>query len=253
MCGRYMRVRERAARAVLGPRRRGDGGRLPRQPALLRAHARLGAAPSRVHAAGDRAHRRADGAALYVGAERASCRCRTPASWSAPRRPSPDISFTAMEERQRAVVDVLLADPAVATVLELDRRRLSGWSSMNRGWMTLSLKPLAERGDFVRSGDRPAARAVGQGRRRADLPVLGAGFARRRTPGRLAIPVRHDHAEPRRAALLGAGAGGSAEGHAGHRRCQLRPGPRRAAGERGDRPRCRGAARASGPPTSTTR
>ena len=49
---------------------RGDGSRLPRQPALLRAHARLGAAAPRVHAAGDRAHRRADGAALHVGAER---------------------------------------------------------------------------------------------------------------------------------------------------------------------------------------
>ncbi len=29
---------------------------------------------------------------------------------------SPDVSFQAMEERQRAVVDVVLADPAVASV-----------------------------------------------------------------------------------------------------------------------------------------
>ena len=58
---------------------------------------------------------------------------------------SPDISFTAMEDRQRAVVDVLLADPAVETVSSWIGVG-SGWSSMNRGWLTLSLKPLAERG-----------------------------------------------------------------------------------------------------------
>jgi multidrug efflux pump len=57
---------------------------------------------------------------------------------------SPDISFTAMEDRQRAVVDVLLADPAIATVSSWIGVG-SGWSSMNRGWMTVSLKPLAER------------------------------------------------------------------------------------------------------------
>ena len=72
---------------------------------------------------------------------------------------SPDISFTAMEDRQRAVVDVLLADPAVATVSSWIGVG-SGWSSMNRGWLTLSLKPLAERRHLIRSGDRAPARAV---------------------------------------------------------------------------------------------
>jgi multidrug efflux pump len=57
---------------------------------------------------------------------------------------SPDISFTAMEARQKAAVDVVLADPAVATVATWVGVG-SGWSSMNRGWMTVSLKPLAER------------------------------------------------------------------------------------------------------------
>ncbi|HUB16566.1 MAG TPA: efflux RND transporter permease subunit [Acetobacteraceae bacterium] len=57
---------------------------------------------------------------------------------------SPDISFGAMEQRQRAAVDVILADPAVdevATWIGVG----SGWSSMNRGWLNVSLKPLAER------------------------------------------------------------------------------------------------------------
>jgi multidrug efflux pump len=57
---------------------------------------------------------------------------------------SPDISFTAMKDRQRTVVDVLLADPAVATASSWIGVG-SGWSSMNRGWMTIGLKPFAQR------------------------------------------------------------------------------------------------------------
>jgi len=51
---------------------------------------------------------------------------------------SPDISFTAMEERQRAAMDVVLRDPAWVGVGV-------GWASMNRGWFNISLKPLSER------------------------------------------------------------------------------------------------------------
>ncbi len=57
---------------------------------------------------------------------------------------SPDISFDAMTERQRRVVDVILADPAVATVGSTIGIT-SGWSSINRGQLTVNLKPLAER------------------------------------------------------------------------------------------------------------
>ncbi|MEO9189217.1 MAG: efflux RND transporter permease subunit [Acetobacteraceae bacterium] len=58
---------------------------------------------------------------------------------------SPDVSFAAMEARQRAVVDVLLADPAVEAVSSRVGVN-SGWSSLNRGFVSISLKPLAERG-----------------------------------------------------------------------------------------------------------
>ena len=58
---------------------------------------------------------------------------------------SPDISFQGIEERQRAVVDVLLADPAVASVGS-NVGVSTGWSSINRGQLTVSLKPLSERG-----------------------------------------------------------------------------------------------------------
>jgi hydrophobe/amphiphile efflux-1 (HAE1) family protein len=58
---------------------------------------------------------------------------------------SPDVSFQAMEDRQRAVVDAVLADPAVASVGSTVGVS-SGWSSINRGNLTVSLKPESERG-----------------------------------------------------------------------------------------------------------
>ncbi|MEO8715347.1 MAG: efflux RND transporter permease subunit [Acetobacteraceae bacterium] len=58
---------------------------------------------------------------------------------------SPDVSFAAMEARQKAVVDVVLADPAVEAVSSRVGVN-SGWASLNRGFISISLKPLAERG-----------------------------------------------------------------------------------------------------------
>jgi multidrug efflux pump len=57
----------------------------------------------------------------------------------------PEISFAAMAERQRAVVDIVLADPAVEAVGSTIGVT-TGWSSLNRGQLTIGLKPLAERG-----------------------------------------------------------------------------------------------------------
>ncbi len=57
---------------------------------------------------------------------------------------SPDISFQAMAERQREVVDVLLTDPAVESVGS-NIGVTTGWSSLNRGRLSISLKPLVER------------------------------------------------------------------------------------------------------------
>jgi multidrug efflux pump len=56
----------------------------------------------------------------------------------------PGISFQAMTERQKAAVAVVLADPAVAGVGSWIGVS-AGWNSMNRGWIDVSLKPLAER------------------------------------------------------------------------------------------------------------
>ena len=56
----------------------------------------------------------------------------------------PSISFAAMQERQRAAVEIIAADPAVAGVGSTVGVT-SGWASLNRGQLTVSLKPLAER------------------------------------------------------------------------------------------------------------
>ena len=58
---------------------------------------------------------------------------------------SPDVSFEAMAARQKRVVDVLLADPAIESVGSTIGIT-SGWSSINRGQLTIALKPVAERG-----------------------------------------------------------------------------------------------------------
>ena len=57
----------------------------------------------------------------------------------------PSISFAAMQERQRQAVAIISADPAVAGVGSTVGVT-SGWASLNRGQMTVSLKPLRERG-----------------------------------------------------------------------------------------------------------
>jgi multidrug efflux pump subunit AcrB len=56
----------------------------------------------------------------------------------------PNVSFQTMEDRQRQVVDVLLADPAIDTVASTVGVS-SGWASLNRGGLTISLKPLRQR------------------------------------------------------------------------------------------------------------
>ena len=57
----------------------------------------------------------------------------------------PSISFAAMQERQKKVVDVLLQDPAISGIGST-LGVTSGWASQNRGQLTIGLKPAQERG-----------------------------------------------------------------------------------------------------------
>ncbi|HWK46559.1 MAG TPA: efflux RND transporter permease subunit [Stellaceae bacterium] len=52
-----------------------------------------------------------------------------------------DISFDAMSAKQQAVVDILMADPAVESVYSW----ISASYNLNNGYLTINLKPLAER------------------------------------------------------------------------------------------------------------
>ncbi len=73
---------------------------------------------------------------------------------------SPDISFKAMLEMQQKVTEIVLADPAVASVGSSVGG--SAWSgSVNRGRVFISLKPLAERGGLS------SARVIDRIRRKA--------------------------------------------------------------------------------------
>jgi multidrug efflux pump len=75
----------------------------------------------------------------------------------------PSISFTAMSERQHRVVDTLLADPAVAGVGS-SVGVSTGWSALNRGGLTVSLKPVSERhvsSEQVITRLRPKLAAIG--------------------------------------------------------------------------------------------
>ena len=75
----------------------------------------------------------------------------------------PDISFAAMAARQRAVVDIIRKDPAVAGIGSVIGVA-SGWSSLNRGQLTIGLKPIGERkvsSEAVIARLRPQLQAVG--------------------------------------------------------------------------------------------
>jgi multidrug efflux pump len=56
----------------------------------------------------------------------------------------PEISFAAMAERQRRVIEIIQRDPAVAQIGS-NIGVTSGWASLNRGQLVIGLKPVSER------------------------------------------------------------------------------------------------------------
>jgi multidrug efflux pump len=76
---------------------------------------------------------------------------------------NPDVSFAAMRERQRAVVDVLMHDPAVSAVASTVGVT-SGWAAPNRVALTVALKPPGERhlsSEDIIARVRPALKEIG--------------------------------------------------------------------------------------------
>ena len=56
-----------------------------------------------------------------------------------------DVSYQTMTVRQRQVVDVLLTDPAIASISS-NVGVGAGWDTVNRGWVSIGLKPRNQRG-----------------------------------------------------------------------------------------------------------
>ena len=152
-------------------------------------------------------------------------------------RASPDISYKAMVDMQLKALDIILADPAVAGVGSSVGG--SAWSaSVNQGRMFVSLKPLARtRQHSDQPGDRPPAPAVRAHSRHRGVDVPGAGRARRRALGPLAVSVHAVELRSRRAAEMGAARGRAGEDRAGRGRCLDRPRAGRLPAQRRDRPR----------------
>src|SRR5215216_4570696 len=84
---------------------------------------------------------------------------------------APDISFKAMTELQQKVAEIVMSDPAVASVGSSVGG--SAWSgSVNRGRLFISLKPLAERGGLS------SARVVDRMRQKvSNVPGIGLWMA----------------------------------------------------------------------------
>ena len=162
-------------------------------------------------------------------------------------RAAPDISYKAMVDMQLKALDIILADPAVAGVGSSVGG--SAWSaSVNQGRMFVSLKPLAERDNIPTAArDRPAAPEIRAHSRHRGVDVPGAGRARRRPLGPLAVPVHAVELRSRRAAEMGAARGRAGEDRAGRGRRVDRPRAGRLPAQRLDRPAGRRAARRAHP------
>ena len=148
---------------------------------------------------------------------------------------APGVSFEAMSRLQKAAVNVVLADPAVATVSSNIGVNV-GFDTQNRGTIEVALKPLSQAGwrarrhrqvaSETRCHRRPAHRHVCRGR----IFAAAAGRAGRNTSSMCWTAISTNCAP---------GPPGWKPGYRiwrGLYRRELGPGPRRAAGQGGDRP-----------------
>ncbi len=185
------------------------------------------------------AHARADGGALHRRSRRASSRCRTPARSRASRRRRRSISFAAMAERQQALAQVVLEDPAVESLssfIGVDGTN----ATLNSGRMLINLKPRGERDASAIDVIRRLQPKLAEGRGHHALHAAGAGPDDRGPRQPHAVPVHARGRRRRRARRLGAAARRAPAAAAAARRRRERPAGPGPAGLRRDRPRHRG-------------
>ena len=152
----------------------------------------------------------------------------------------PDVSFAAMTDRQRAVADVVRADPDVATVASFIGADGTN-PTLSTGRLSIALEAARQARTATRRQiiDRLGAQAA-RARRHHRLPAGGAGPADREPRQPDAVPVHDRGRRPDRAGGLGAArprppapaaragrrrqrsAGGRAPADAGHRSRQRR-------------------------------
>ena len=103
----------------------------------------------------------------------------------------PSVSFAAMSAKQQAASSRPSWRTRRCRAWAPPWASASGFSSLNRGQLTIQLKPLiSERRHHQRGGDRPAAPQVAGNGGHPDLPLFRAGPARRRAQRRQPVPVR---------------------------------------------------------------
>ncbi len=143
-------------------------------------------------------------------------------------RADQSISFQAMQEKLRQLVNIIRADPAVDTVVGF-----TGGGRAGGGFLFVNLKPASPAHRQGPGRDRAAAAAAGARDRGQPVPQPGAGPAHGRAPEQQHLPVHAQERQHRRPAQLGhaagrgheapAGAGGRRHRPAGERRRNLCP------------------------------
>ena len=108
-----------------------------------------------------------------------------------------DISFAAMQERQQALHDAIMRDPAVDTVGSAVGAG-GGLYTLNDGRVFIQLKPARPTG-ADRQGDRAAAHQPRQDPGHHALYAARAGHHHRRAAEQDAVSIHHERRRPGRA------------------------------------------------------
>ena len=113
-----------------------------------------------------------------------------------------DISFPAMAQRQQALVDILLKDPAVDSVSNYIGPG-GPTATLNQGRVFIALKPREPARCQRRPGHQPAAAAARQDPGHHPLHAGRAGHHHRRAPDQDAVSIHADRRRLRTSSIIG--------------------------------------------------